>query len=120
LGAARSAGSAGHHRLVGVDRLEVVLGNRIFIFLAEKTLFNEHVDGRRRRIRKFALEQPNRPGVLVTAEDQLFFFLAGGHMRPHRQQRAHQHGHDAHADQQRCHRIAAVAPAVSAAARLTR
>lgn len=83
-------------------------------------MFDQDVNRGRRRIREFALEQANRARVLLAAENELFLFLAGRHVGPYGHQGAHQHGHDAHADQQRGHRIAAVSPALSAVERLTR
>ena len=82
------------------ERCEIVIGNRIFVLLAEVSLLDEHVDARRKSAGpRFALEQPNRPCVLLASEDELRFFLSLHGLAPHRHGNGHHDGHDAQADQ---------------------
>src|SRR4029077_6231067 len=57
------------------DIVEVLVGDRIFVFLAEKMPLHEHVHARREGL-ALRLEESDRANVLVAAEDQLFFLLA--------------------------------------------
>jgi hypothetical protein len=98
------------HGLVREDRHEIVVGNRVLVFLAEKALLDQHVERRRVGVGELPLEQGNRAHVLVAAEHQLFLFFARHHVGPDRQQSSHDDGHHAHADQQGCHRVAARRP----------
>ena len=86
--------------LVGVDRLEIAVGNRVFVFPAEETLFNQHIDGRRSRIGKLSLEQANGTRVLVAAENELLLLLDPGQRGPLRHQGPQQNRHHAHANEQ--------------------
>jgi hypothetical protein len=88
--------------------LKVVVGNRVLVLLAEKPLINQHIDARRGRIRELSLKQADGAGILLASEDELFFLLPLGHVRPDRQHRAHQDRHHAQADQQGHHGIASV------------
>jgi hypothetical protein len=72
----------------------------------QEALLDQDVDARRRRVCELALEQADGAGILVPAENKLFFLVAGHHVRPHRQDGAHQHRHHAHTDEQGRHGIA--------------
>jgi hypothetical protein len=98
------AGLAGDAALA--DQLEVVAGDRILVFLADETARHEEVDAPGSRL-GFHLVQPQRPHVLLTAEDELFFLFPLGFMAPDGQGGRHQHRHDRHRDEQRRHGISA-------------
>jgi len=103
----RSAGATRSRRVR--ERHEVVVGNRILVFLSQKLLLNQHVQIGRIRVRGAALKHADGMSVLLAAEHKLFFFLALGHLSPDRQGRAHQDGHDRQPDNQGRHGIALLA-----------
>jgi len=82
------------NRLTGQKRLKIVSCNRVLVLLSQEPLFYEDVEIRRQRPRAGAsLEEPNGTGVLLTSEDELFFFFPLSHLFP----RGHGDGqHDAH------------------------
>jgi hypothetical protein len=98
---ARSGGGA-----AGGQRDEVGVRNRVFVFLAKEALQDEHIKGRRRGVRIFALKQTNGAGVLLTSENQLLLFFALRCLLPHRHRDGHHDGHDRHHHQQGHHRVA--------------
>ncbi len=103
----RHAGPAARHRAADRNDLEVVVGDRVLVFLPQELLLDEDVQGRREGVRVAALEQHDGAPVLLAAPDQLLFLLALGDMRPHGQRSRHHHGHHAHSDEQRGHGVAA-------------
>jgi hypothetical protein len=106
-----------HHGRGWRQQHEVVVGDGILVFLAEKLLFNQNVDARRERIRKLALKEHDAARVLVSAPNELLFLLALHHVRPHGQRHAHEHGHHAEANQQRGHRVALLSAGTAPLAR---
>lgn len=92
----------------GRNQLKVVVGNGVLVFLPQKLLLDQNVDVGWKRVRVLPLEQSNGARVLLPSPNQLFFPLAPGELRPHGERGAHQHRHDAQANQQRGHRVATV------------
>jgi hypothetical protein len=88
------------------DRHEIVVGNRIFVFLAQKPLLDQQVDAGRRGVREFPLEQPDRARVLLASEDELGLFFALGYLLPDGHRDGQHDGHDGHAHEQGGHGIA--------------
>ena len=96
-GVCRSSGArpeSGLRRLI--DKLEVLAGDRILVFLAQELLLDQHVDAGRVGVGDALAELHHRAGVLVGAEQVFLLALALRLLVPHRQRRAHQDGHDAH------------------------
>jgi hypothetical protein len=87
-----------------------VFGHWIFELLTKKVPLHQDVDAWRKHTRAgLALIQRNRLRVLLAAKDQLHFLLALRLMTPHGKGGGHQHRHDSQTDQQRRHRVAALA-----------
>jgi hypothetical protein len=93
-------------RLARYDGDEVVVRDRIFVFLTQEVLFDQHIQIGRRGVRELALKEANCMSVLLPAEYQLLFFLALGHLFPHWHGDCHHDGHDAQGNQQDHHRVA--------------
>jgi hypothetical protein len=88
------------------ERGEIVIGDRIFVFLPHVSLLDEHINAGRKCARpRLALEQPDRPCVLLASKDKLRFFIPLHGLAPHGHGDGHHDGHDAHADQERGHRV---------------
>ena len=97
------------------DRREIVVGDRVFVFLAEEPLFNEKIDAWGKDAwAAFSLEQPNGARVLLASKDKLGFFFTARRLLPHGHGHRHYDGHDAHADQKDGHRVALLAASVAA------
>jgi hypothetical protein len=96
------------NRLPGQNRLEIVVSDGIFVFLAEKPLFDQNVEAWRRGVRVLGAEQPQRADVLETAEDQFVFLLALRCLFPDRHRDGHHDRRDAHGNQEHRHRVAGV------------
>ena len=93
------------------DWNEIVIGDRIFVLLAEKSLVYQEIDvGRQRSWTRFPLEQADRPRVLLAAEHELGFLLPSSHLVPHRHRRRHHDRRDAQADEQRGHGVSLLTP----------
>jgi hypothetical protein len=92
----------------GRDELEVVVRDRILVFLSQEALLDEDLEVRRKGIGVLPLEQSNRPRILVTAPDEFFLPLSLRKVGPDGQGSTHEHGHDAQTDQERGHCVAAV------------
>ena len=89
------------------QRHEVLAGDRVLVFLAQELLLDEHVDARRQRPRsRPALEETDRPRVLLTPEDQLRLFFPLSHRLPHGKGDAQHHAHHAQRYEQDGHGIA--------------
>lgn len=86
------------------NRDEVVARDRIFEFLADVAPLDQDVDARRKRL-GLRLVEPNRPDVLLAAEDELGFLFALRLMTPHGHGDGHQHRHHGERDEQRRHRV---------------
>jgi hypothetical protein len=86
------------------ERLEVVVRNRVLVFLADEVSIHERVESGRKRSH-LGLVQANRANVLLAAEDELFFLLALGLVPPHGQYDRHQDRHHRQRHQQRGHRV---------------
>src|SRR3954469_3637828 len=89
------------------DKLKVVVGDRIFVFFADKSACHEQVDATGHRLRA-GLVQPQGAHVLLAAEDQFFFLFALRLLAPDRQRDRHQHRHHRQRDQQGGHRETAL------------
>jgi hypothetical protein len=87
-----------------------ILHHRIFELLSKESLLHQYVDARRIHARAILpLIQRNGLRVLLAAEDQFHFLLALRLMAPHWQRCGHQDRHHPETDQQRRHRISALA-----------
>jgi hypothetical protein len=87
-----------------------VLGHRIFVFLPKKPALNENVEtGGVVAASHLSHIKVDRAGDLLAAEDEFGFFFALGLSTPDRHRDGHHDHHDANADQQRRHRVAALA-----------
>jgi hypothetical protein len=102
LGPRRSNG-----RLRWSDGNEILARDRIFVFLAEKALLNEHIKSRWRRVCVFSLEETDGARVLLTSKDQFLFLFALRELLPDRHRHGQHHGHDAHGDDEHRHRVTA-------------
>jgi hypothetical protein len=93
------------------DDLELsILGHRVLVFLPEESLLNQDVDARREVTgAHLALVVVDRPRVLLAPENELGFLLALRLVTPDGHRHGHQQHHHADADQQRRHRISALA-----------
>lgn len=91
-----------------VDRAEVLAGDGILVFLAEEFLLDEHVDVRRERT-VLLVEQPDRPRVLLAAENQLGLLFPSHLVTPDGKRGRQQDRHDREHRQQRGHRVARIA-----------
>ena len=90
------------------DHHEIVIGDGVFEFLAEKPLVDEGIHVRRVGVGEFALIKANRMGVLQPAENELFLLFALRRLPPDGHGHRHHDGHDAHGDNQRRHGVAGV------------
>jgi hypothetical protein len=101
---ARHEGILSGQRRAGANRNELVVGDRVFVFLPEVMSLDQDVDARRQRL-VLGLEQANRADVLLSAEHELFFLLPLGVVAPHRERDGHQDRHDRQGHEQRGHRV---------------
>lgn len=92
-----------------VERLEVVIGHRVFVFLAQELPLHQRVDRRRVLIVVLRPIEIDRERVLLHPEEQLGLFLPLRLVAPDRQQRRHHDPHHRHCHQARRHRIPALA-----------
>jgi hypothetical protein len=101
LAGASALGAGNCARTLGADRnqLEVVVRDRIFVFLTQKPLLDEDIDVRGSGIPVFAGEERNRMHVLLAAEHQLLFLLTLRRLLPDRHGDGHHDGHYRHCDQ---------------------
>jgi hypothetical protein len=88
--------------------IEVVVRDRVLVLLAEEMPLDEHIHARREHP-VLPLEQANRAGVLVPAEDELFFLLALRLLAPHGHRDGHQDRHHRQRHEQRGHRVTSLA-----------
>src|SRR5262245_32572337 len=87
-----------------------ILGHRILVFLAKKSTLNENVEaGRVVAATHLPHVEVDRASDLLSAEDEFSFLLALRLRAPDRHRDGHHDHHDANADQQRRHRVAALA-----------
>src|SRR3954467_7044961 len=94
------SGLTGHAPLA--DKLKVVVGNGIFVFLTDKPACHKQIDAAGHRLRA-GLVQTQRAHVLLAAEDQFFFLFALRLLAPDRQRDRHQHRHHRQRNQQGGH-----------------
>jgi hypothetical protein len=87
------------------QRHEVVVGNRVFVLLAQKFLFDQQIESRRIGVGKLPLKQSDRAGDLFATKDHFFFFFTLNGLFPHWHRDGHHHGHDRQADNQRRHGV---------------
>src|SRR5262249_12798954 len=73
-GALSAARRDSRHRRAGAEEIEVVVRDRVFVFLAKKVALHEGVDAGGKRA-GLGLIQTDRADVLLTAPDQLVFLL---------------------------------------------
>lgn len=73
-------------------------------------MIQQDVEAGRRRAGKLALIELDRANVLLSAKDELRFFLPLRRGLPHGHRRGHDNRHHGHADQQRRHRVAVLTP----------
>jgi hypothetical protein len=100
------------------EQREVIVGNRILVLLAQKLLFDEHLESRRIRAGELPLEHPDRVRDLLAPEHEFCFLLAPGHLFPHGHRDRHHHGQDQETDDQGRHGVAGLcarSPAFSVA-----
>jgi len=106
----RAGGTCATGRRTDRQRHEVVVGDRVLVFLPQVPLAYQQINVRRVRVGGLALEQCNGVDVLLAAEDQLLFLLALRHLFPHRHGDGEHDGHDAHGDQESGHRVSPFVP----------
>jgi hypothetical protein len=85
-------------------------GHRVLVLLTKEPALDEGVDTGRERVwdvRVLVPEERNRPRVLLSAKDELGFFLAAGLVPPDRHRDREQNSHDGERDQQGRHRVSA-------------
>src|SRR5205823_5662829 len=99
-------------------RLEVVVRDRIFEFLPEEPLGDEHVEAGRKRLES-RLIQPDRADVLLPAKHHLRFLLPLRFVPPHGHDGGQDDRHHANHHEQGRHRVARVAATPSAALTLS-
>jgi hypothetical protein len=85
---------------------EILIGDRVLVFLAEKALLNQDVECRRWRVGVFLPKKAYRSGVLLASKNQLLLFLALRHLLPNRHRSGQHDGHDAQSDEQHRHGVA--------------
>jgi len=86
------------------ERLEVVVRDRVLVFLADEMSVHQRVESRRKSTH-LRLVESNRANVLLAPKDELFFLLALGLVPPHGQHDRHHDRHHRQGHQQRGHRV---------------
>lgn len=87
-----------------------VLGHRILVFLSKEPALHEHVEtGRVVAAAHFPHVKVDGARNLLAAENQFGFLFPLGLSTPHRHRDGHDDHHDSYADQQRRHRVTALA-----------
>ena len=85
------------------DHVEIFIGDRIDVLLAQELALNQDIDTRRKGVGVLGAVQRDGARVLLTSEDKLRFLLALGFVPPRGKGDAHENGHDGQADEQRRH-----------------
>jgi hypothetical protein len=94
--------------LPGQNWLEIVVSDGVFVFLANETLFDEHIEIGRAGVGVLHREKSERSRVLQPAENELFFFLASRHLFPDGHDNGHHDRGEAEPDEQGRHCVTIV------------